>query len=77
MKDLGTLLSRHSGHQASEIDHEELQMRMQKYNTNRAEWAPYALEDPRTNYTRNLVRRPGGWASLVRLQGSHGRDFTY
>ena len=67
VKDLCTLLSRSSGHQASEIDHEELQLRMQRYKTNRPEWARYALEDPGTNYTRNLIDRPAGWASLVRL----------
>jgi hypothetical protein len=67
VEDLCSLLSRSSGHQASQIDHKELQMRMLKYKTNRAEWAPYALEDPGTNYTRNLIDRPGGWANLVRL----------
>ena len=68
VEDLCTLLSRYSGRQASEIDHKELQIRMQKYQTNRAEWARYALEDSETSYTRNLVNRPGGWASLVRVQ---------
>jgi len=66
VEDLRTLLNRYAGRQASEIDHQELQNRMQKYWSNRAEWVRYALEDSKTNYTRNLVDRPGGWASLVR-----------
>jgi len=69
VKDLCTLLRRSSGYQASEIDHEELQLRMRRYKTNRSDWARYALEDPGTNYTRNLIDRPAGWASLVRLCG--------
>lgn len=77
VKDLCTLLSRSSGHHASEIDHEELQLRMQSYKTNRSEWARYALEDSKTNYTRNLIDRPGGWASLVRLRGRSRSSCAY
>ena len=66
VRDLRALLSPYSGLDASEIDHQALQRRLEAYTSVHSEWRSYAFADFDRSYTRNLVDRCEGKANLVR-----------
>ena len=56
-----------SGLTSSDIDIEYLTHLMQAYQSNEEEWRKFALVDPNSGYTRNLVDQGNGKSNLVSL----------
>jgi cysteine dioxygenase len=56
-----------SGLTSDDIDIKLLSRLMQEYQSNEDEWRRFALVDPSSNYTRNLVDQGNGKSNLVSL----------
>jgi hypothetical protein len=56
-----------SGLTSDDIDIKLLSRLMQEYQSNEDEWRRFALVDPNSKYTRNLVDQGNGKSNLVSL----------
>lgn len=56
-----------SGLTSNDIDIKLLTRLMQEYRSNEDEWRRFALVDPNSGYTRNLVDQGNGKSNLVSL----------
>jgi cysteine dioxygenase len=57
-----------SGIDSDDVDEKELQKLMEDYVSDESEWEKYAMAQPNTAYTRNLVDKGNGKSNLVPLQ---------
>ncbi|MCJ1401179.1 Cysteine dioxygenase [Xylographa trunciseda] len=73
VQDLSTVLGPSSGINSADVDPDDLQRLMKAYNSERKEWAPYALGDPSRSYTRNLVDKGNGKSNLLILVWTPGK----
>lgn len=61
-----------SGIDSADVDPSELQSLMERYSSNEAEWAKYALNDNSRSYVRNLIDRGNGKANILLLVWNPG-----
>ncbi|KAJ4374598.1 Cysteine dioxygenase [Didymella sp. IMI 355093] len=62
-----------SGIDSDDVDEKELQKLMEDYVSDESEWEKYAMAQPNTAYTRNLVDKGNGKSNLLLLVWAPGR----
>jgi cysteine dioxygenase len=65
VEDLSAALGPISGLDSDDVDPMNIQLLMERYVSNEAEWGPYALGDSSRGYTRNLIDEGNGKSNLV------------
>lgn len=71
VEDLSAALGPSSGLDSDDVDPMNIQLLMEGYVSNEAEWGPYALGDSSRGYTRNLIDEGNGKSNLVSWPSSN------
>lgn len=71
VEDLSAALGPSSGLESDDVDPTNIQLLMERYVSNEAEWGPYALGDSSRGYTRNLIDEGNGKSNLVSRSASN------
>lgn len=63
--ELSAALGPSSGLDSADVNPLDIQLLMERYISRSDEWGPYALEDTKRTYTRNLIDEGNGKSNLV------------
>lgn len=65
VENISAALGPSSGLDSDDVDPMNIQLLLERYVSNEAEWGPYALGDSSRGYTRNLIDEGNGKSNLV------------